>query len=135
MKGMTGSPPPIGMKIKRARERLRMSQAQLARALEVSQKTIDNWEHDRRYPRSAIGALEAVLGISLTDAGPEAEPESEWERWERSVLTSPHLPRDVAEAMVRDARDARDAYQAGSSAGRPGGSSSGPSRPSAAAAG
>lgn len=58
-------PPPIGMKIKRARERLRMSQAELGAAIKVSQKTIDNWEHDRRYPKSSIGALEAVLGVEL----------------------------------------------------------------------
>lgn len=57
--------PPIGLTIKRARERLRMTQAQLGERIGVSQKTIDNWEHDRRYPRSSIGALEDVLGISL----------------------------------------------------------------------
>lgn len=126
----------IGTRIKRARERQLMSQEELAAKLRVSRSAVNSWERDRSYPRNRIGALEEVLGIVLAgDAEPEAEPESEWERWERSVLTNPHLPRDVAEAMVRDARDARDAYQAGSSAGRPGGSSSGPSRPSAAAAG
>lgn len=55
------------MKIKRARERLRMTQADLAARIGVSQKTIDNWEHDRRYPKSSIGALEDVLGVSLDD--------------------------------------------------------------------
>lgn len=64
-------PPPLGMKIKRARERLRWTQAQLGDRIGVSQKTIDNWEHNRRYPRSSIGALEEVLGVILAD---DAEP-------------------------------------------------------------
>lgn len=62
--------PPIGLEIKRARERLRMTQAELGEAVGVSQKTIDNWEHDRRYPKSSIGALEQVLGISFRSASP-----------------------------------------------------------------
>jgi DNA-binding XRE family transcriptional regulator len=64
------TPPPIGLKIKRARERLRMTQVQLGDAIGVSQKTIDNWEHDKRYPKSSIGAIEAVLGISLDGEPP-----------------------------------------------------------------
>jgi transcriptional regulator with XRE-family HTH domain len=64
--------PPIGIKIKRARERLRLTQEDLAGRVGVSQKTIDNWEHDRSYPRSAIGALEAILG-SLTQTPSEDE--------------------------------------------------------------
>jgi transcriptional regulator with XRE-family HTH domain len=63
-------PPPIGRRIKRARERLRMTQVQLADSIDVTQKTIDNWEHDRSYPKSSIGALEDVLGVRLDeDAG------------------------------------------------------------------
>lgn len=58
-------PSPIGMRIKRARERLRITQAQLGEKLGVSQKTVDNWENGRTYPRSSIGALEDVLGASI----------------------------------------------------------------------
>jgi DNA-binding XRE family transcriptional regulator len=64
MGGMDGRPP-IGMKIKRARERLRLTQVELGAAIGVSQKTIDNWEHDRSYPKSSIGALEEVLRVNL----------------------------------------------------------------------
>jgi transcriptional regulator with XRE-family HTH domain len=60
-------PPPIGRRIKRARERLRMKQAQLADSIGVTQKTVDNWEHDRSYPKSSIGALEDVLGVRLDE--------------------------------------------------------------------
>jgi DNA-binding XRE family transcriptional regulator len=59
------------MKIKRARERLMMTQAELGARVRKSQKTIDNWEHDRSYPKSSIGALEQVLGVSV-DGQPEA---------------------------------------------------------------
>jgi len=61
----------IGTSIKRARERKRWSQRQLASALGVDRKTVDNWENGRTMPRSSIGALEEVLGVSLD--GPESE--------------------------------------------------------------
>jgi transcriptional regulator with XRE-family HTH domain len=100
--------PHIGTTIKRARERKRWTQRQLADALGVDRKTIDNWEHSRSYPRSSIGALEDVLGISLADgqdAPAELVPENEWER---AVLSDPDLPPDVRRALVLDWRAARD---------------------------
>jgi len=56
---------PIGTRIKRARERKRMSQAELADALGVSRSAVNAWENDRAFPQSSIGALEDILGISL----------------------------------------------------------------------
>jgi transcriptional regulator with XRE-family HTH domain len=73
---MTGMAARIGSKISRARERLRWTQQQLADALDVDRKTVDNWENDRTYPRNRIGALEEVLGISLTDEGAPSSRES-----------------------------------------------------------
>lgn len=64
----------IGTRIKRARERKRWTQRELASALEVSIKTVDNWENGRTSPRSSIGALEDVLGVRL-DGEPEPEPD------------------------------------------------------------
>lgn len=61
---------PIGTRIRRARERKRMRQADLAKALGVSRQTVDAWENDRSYPRSSIGAIEEVLGISLNGSAP-----------------------------------------------------------------
>lgn len=72
--------PPIGQRIKRARERLRMKQEQLAVRVGVSQKTIDNWEHDRTYPKSAIGALEEVLG-PLTDGEQSPAADVDYPDW------------------------------------------------------
>lgn len=109
---MAGSRPPIGMKIKRARERLRMTQAQLAAALGVTQKTIDNWEHDKRYPKSAIGALEDVLGISLDEAPERPEELVPQDEWEAEVLSDPDLPDRIKRQLVSDSRAARAAYAA-----------------------
>lgn len=65
--------PRLGTRIKRARERKRWTQHQLADALDVNVKTIDNWENDRTYPRSSIGALEDVLGIQFDDNESDAD--------------------------------------------------------------
>lgn len=100
--------PRIGTMIRRARERKRMSQEDLAHLLGVSRSAVNAWERDRAYPRNSIGALEEILGISLDGAA--AQSESEWERWERWVLTNPRLDADVARAIVKDANDARDAH-------------------------
>jgi transcriptional regulator with XRE-family HTH domain len=58
--------PRLGTRIKRARERKRWTQQQLADAIHVDRKTVDNWENGRTSPRSSIGALEDVLGVMLT---------------------------------------------------------------------
>lgn len=65
--------PSLGTKIRRARERKRMSQQQLADALEVSRGAVNAWENDRARPASSIGALEDVLGVSLDGDDSEAE--------------------------------------------------------------
>ena len=57
--------PRIGTKIRRARERKRMSQSELGAAVGVSRTTVNAWENDRTFPQSSIGAIEEVLGISL----------------------------------------------------------------------
>lgn len=63
----------LGTRIKRARERRRWTQQELADRLGVDRKTVDNWENGRTTPRSSLGALEEVLG-NLTDGDDEATP-------------------------------------------------------------
>lgn len=75
---------PLGERIRRARQLRRvdgkpMTQRQLAEALGVDRKTVDNWENGRTRPRD-IYALEHVLGVTLTGSpdalvfrGPEEE--------------------------------------------------------------
>jgi transcriptional regulator with XRE-family HTH domain len=67
-----------GTSIRRARERKRWTQRQLADALGVNIKTVDNWENGRTSPKSSIGAIEDVLGVSLTEDGaPPSHPPRE----------------------------------------------------------
>ena len=65
----------LGTRIKRARERKRWTQQELADRVGVNRKTVDNWENERAIPRSSIGALEHVLGEDFN--GPPPDPEEE----------------------------------------------------------
>lgn len=67
--------PPIGKMIKRAREKKRWSQQEAADKLGVSRSALNAWENDRAYPRSSIGALEALYGIAIDDEPEQEEPE------------------------------------------------------------
>lgn len=57
--------------IHKARTRAGYTQEELAAALGVDLKTVNNWEAGRTKPRSYLGALEAILGPYL-DAGASA---------------------------------------------------------------
>lgn len=74
--GSMATDPHIGTSIKRARERKRWSQRQLADVLGVDRKTIDNWENGRTSPRSSIGAIEEALDVNLTDGQSVVTPEA-----------------------------------------------------------
>ena len=60
-----------GTRIRTRRQQLRLTQAELARRIGVHESTVLNWEKGRHFPSRWQGAVEAELGISLT------EPESE----------------------------------------------------------
>lgn len=64
---LMASEPTMGKRIRRARERKRWTQQQLADALKVGLRTVNDWENDRSYPRNSVGALEDILGVSLDD--------------------------------------------------------------------
>jgi transcriptional regulator with XRE-family HTH domain len=81
--------PSLGTRIRRARERKRMSQQQLADALGVSRGAVNAWENDRARPASSIGALEDILGIGL-DGAPAAR------------VISPQLRRLIRETLPGD---------------------------------
>ena len=52
----------------------RMRQKDLAALLGVASSTVANWERGKSYPGRYLGAVEALLGISLT-ASQEPDPE------------------------------------------------------------
>jgi ribosome-binding protein aMBF1 (putative translation factor) len=62
----------LGTRIRRARERKRWSQQDLADAIGVAVRTVGSWERGEAVPRNALGALEDVLGMDLTG---EQEPD------------------------------------------------------------
>lgn len=64
----------LGRRIRRARERARLTQLQLAQAVGVDRKTVGNWESGLSSPRSSLGRLEAVLGPHGFVAGDEIAP-------------------------------------------------------------
>lgn len=57
--------------IKAARERLQLTQGELAQEVGVSLRTISNWERGSNVPRNRMGALVEALGFERGD-----EPES-----------------------------------------------------------
>lgn len=59
------APDDLGLRIRRARERKRWNQQQLADAIGVGVRSVGRWERGT-VPRNAIGALEDVLGVDLT---------------------------------------------------------------------
>jgi transcriptional regulator with XRE-family HTH domain len=99
--------PAIGTLIKRARERKRWTQRQLADALHVNIKSVDNWENGRTSPRSSIGALEEVLGVSLDGAPAPQEDLVPTDEWEQSVLDDPYLPDEDKRWLIENSRAAR----------------------------
>lgn len=62
---------PIGKAIARARQRKRLTQAQLAAELGVNKASVANWESGIHFPQRHLGAVEALLGISLAHYEPE----------------------------------------------------------------
>lgn len=106
--------PALGTRIKRARERKRWTQRKLAELVGVSQKTIDNWEHGRTEPKSSLGALEEVLGVSL-DA--EAAPGPAIPRTLlREIMQADGLTPEERQAVIRAVEETLATERGGPSA-------------------
>ncbi len=104
----------LGLRIRRARERLRWSQADLARAVGAGTRSVGRWERGEAVPRNAIGAIEAVLGVNLTGeegVEPFTDP-GEKALWE-TLLADPSMGDDERRSVMEHYRRQR-------AAGRPG---------------
>jgi transcriptional regulator with XRE-family HTH domain len=88
---------PIGTRIKRRRQVLRLTQEDLAGRLGVSKSTVANWESGKHFPLRYLGAVEHELGVSL--AG-QPEPDS-LARLSEDVASS----RDLTERQKRTLLD------------------------------
>lgn len=98
----------LGRRIRRARERARLTQRQLADAVGVDRKTVGNWESGASHPRSSLGRLETVLGGHGFTTDQEELPSSEGAdavvRMVIEVLDSSFSP-SVQVQMIRDIID------------------------------
>lgn len=59
--------PDIGTRIRKRRQEMHLSQKQLADRVGVNESAVVSWETGRHYPSRKLGALEAVLGVSVTN--------------------------------------------------------------------
>jgi len=91
MDSMASDPPSLGTRIRRARERARLSQEELATAVGASVRAVGDWENNRRKPRNRLGALEEVLGVSLDEPAP-----------------APRLPPRILDAIRREYPDQQE---------------------------
>ena len=57
--------------MKNARERMRMTQAQLAEEAGVSLRTVSSWERGESSPLNRSAVVAEILGINTEDEGPE----------------------------------------------------------------
>lgn len=94
----------LGQQIRRARERARLTQRELAKAIGVDRKTIGNWESGLSSPRSSLGRLEAVLaphGFPATASAPAPAGADAVVAMIQEVLDSQFSPA-VQVQMIRD---------------------------------
>ena len=55
----------VGVKIRKRRQVLGMTQQELADKLHVAKSTVANWERGKHFPLRYLGAVENALGIDL----------------------------------------------------------------------
>lgn len=100
---MASDPLTLGMQIRRARERKRLSQEELAALIDASPRAVGDWENDRRKPRNRLGALEEVLGVSFD--GSAQQPPGISDELMAAIMDDPELTdeekRNVIDAVRR----------------------------------
>jgi transcriptional regulator with XRE-family HTH domain len=103
MRGMA-TEPRIGTRIRKRRQALGMkTQQELAERIGVDRTTVANWENDVHYPTRYIGALEDVLGVSLTSAEPDDPPPRDSLR--EQIARIEKLARDLRRQLEEDEDD------------------------------
>jgi transcriptional regulator with XRE-family HTH domain len=96
---------PMGKRIRLRRQALKLTQQQLADKLGVNRATVSMWERGRQLPQRTEGAIEAVLGVSLTD------DRDDWydrdDPVESALAEDPRLPRSEKLVLIAQLRARR----------------------------
>lgn len=103
---MTQPRPRIGLKIRRAMERKRLDQADVAESLGVSRSAVNAWINDRAWPANSIGALEDLLDISVYDEHDNETDEQKADRLESEASALLEAARRLR--AVRKSNDERE---------------------------
>jgi transcriptional regulator with XRE-family HTH domain len=90
-------PSPLADRIRQARERLGLTQQDVAAAVGVSLRTFGNWERGETVPQRRLAKLEDVLGTRLR-GGPETLPSVEAQRLAAGSGVDPEVLILLAEA-------------------------------------
>jgi len=105
MAGMAMTPPSLGARIRRARERAQLSQEDLAKAVGASVRALSDWERNEHKPRNRLGALEDVLGVRL-DSGPEEARPAIPEDLRRDIMNRDDLTLRERQAAIEAIEEA-----------------------------
>lgn len=95
----------VGTMIKKRRQAMRMTQEDLAGQLGVSKSTVANWETGKHFPQRHQGAVEEVLGVSLTGDNPGTDWYDQDDPIERGIAEA--LPAPDARKFIAQLRAAR----------------------------
>ena len=96
----------IGAQIRKARQRKRMTQDELAKAVGVDRSAVSTWERGVHYPQRYEGAIEDILDIDLSGGTPGLPPEVEAYWYVPGVqtvwnLSDDEMPRDQRLKWIR----------------------------------
>ena len=94
----------MGLRIRKRRQELGLTQQQLADRLKVAESSVNAWETGKHEPKRKLGAIEAVLGVDLTserEAFPFATPD------EAAIWSMDRFSEDERRALIRALREER----------------------------
>lgn len=95
----------IGTRIRKRRQALRMTQPELAARVGVNRSAVSAWERDVQYPLRHLGALEEVLGVTLTEPrpGPDLRDPVERRLWDK-LTELPEITDEQRKSIIKHRR-------------------------------
>jgi transcriptional regulator with XRE-family HTH domain len=96
----------FGTRIKLRRQALGMNQEQFAERIGVHVSTVGTWEKGQHFPERYQGAIEAVLGISLTEDG-DGQPDVYTDPDEAALWSLTRYSEEERRALIAALRERR----------------------------